>query len=197
MFTKNKKAAIELSMTTVVVLVLAVLMLGLGIVLIKTIFKTSTESVNTIDAKIQQELNRIISDEQKDVVVMLGPDRTARVKPDTNNFGVAVAARTPEGELTSPERLRFKLTLDTATNNNCLKKLGQSPTENMFITSLNTLLSADQTDASTSYLIIQLKVPKGTPICTQKVFVDVTDSQTNKAIGRNSFIIEVLKPGLF
>ena len=195
--TYKKKAAIELSMTTVVVLVLAMLMLGLGIVLIRTIFKTSTESVDTIDAKVQAQLASLFNDEKKDVVVMLGPDHTARIKPDTANFGIAVGARTPEGDLTTPERLKFKLTLDTSTNNNCYKKIGQSSTENLFITSTGQLLSADETDASSSFLRIQLKVSKGTPICTQKVYVDVQDTKTNQPIGRNSFIIEVLKPGLF
>src|SRR3989338_1957803 len=157
----NKKAAMELSMSTVVVLVLAMLMLGLGIVLVRTIFTTATDSVNTVDVKVQAQLASLFNDEKIDVVISLGPDHTARIKPDTQSLGIGVAARTPDGELTEPDRLKFKLSLDTTATTNCYKKLGQPAAEALFITPLNVPLSADQTDSSNSFLTVQVKVPKG------------------------------------
>ena len=58
MFLNNssKRAAIELSIGTVIIIVLAMSMLILGIVLIRSIFTGATESVNTINEKDKNQI---------------------------------------------------------------------------------------------------------------------------------------------
>jgi hypothetical protein len=74
----NKKAAIELSIGTIVIIVLAMSMLILGIVLIKNIFFGATSSVELIDRNVKAELNRLFNDESTKSVVYL-PDNQAEI----------------------------------------------------------------------------------------------------------------------
>ncbi|MEK6927684.1 MAG: hypothetical protein AABX11_04595 [Nanoarchaeota archaeon] len=191
----NKRGAMELSMSTVVVLVLAMLMLGLGIVLIKSIFSVATASIDTIDSKVQAQLSSLFSDERQDVVVLLGPDKTAKVTAGTANFGIGVGARPLDASSSKTESIRFKITYETSNPKNCVGTLGASVVDSFFISPINRDLEPDQTDTNGAYYRIQLTIPKGTPTCTQKVYIDAKEPKGT--IGRNSFTIQVLKPGLF
>ena len=95
----NKKGAIELSMTTVVVIVLAMSMLILGLVLIRSIFKGATESVNILNDKVKGEITNLFSEESGGLfAIKLGADKVARVPIGTQSFGVGLGARTKNGE---------------------------------------------------------------------------------------------------
>ncbi len=193
----KKKGAIELSIGTIVIIVIAMAMLILGLVLVRTIFKGSTDSVSTLTEKVQNEIVGLFADEGADVVVKLGSDRTVRIKPDTDTFGVAIGARTLDGSSADRDRLKYKLTLDDESPDNCLEILGKTRTEAMFKTSLNRDLGFDERSGSNVFSIVQIKVPKGTASCSQKVYIDVTDTVNNEDVGGSFFILEVVKGGLF
>ena len=59
---KNKKAAIELSIGTVVIIVLAMSMLILGLVLIRNIFTGATESVDQINDNVRSEIIKLFQE---------------------------------------------------------------------------------------------------------------------------------------
>ena len=90
---KNKKAAIELSIGTVVIIVLAMSMLVLGIALIRNIFKGATGVVDLSNDKVLEEITSLFSDEGSDIVVKLGADQTAKIKQDSGPFSVGIGAR--------------------------------------------------------------------------------------------------------
>ena len=109
-----------------------------------------------------------------------------------------IGARTQDGsKAESRDRLQYKLTLEEATTSNCAKILGQKQTEVLFKTRLNRLNSFDEYSGSDLYALIELSVTKGTAVCSQKVFVDVIDKQTNQAIGGSFFKIDIVKSGFF
>ncbi len=193
---KNKKAAIELSVSTIVVIVIAMTMLILGLVLVRSIFTGATESVDNLNDKVKSEISGLFSDERTDIVVKLGSDKTARIKQGTDSFSVGIGARTLDGSKTDRDRLSYKLTLDQ-TSDNCVKKIGLAATKALFITSLNAENKFTDFSGSESYSRVQLKIPKGTTLCTQIVFIDVKDTQSNTDVGGSSFIIEIIKSGFF
>ena len=53
MISKNKHAAMEMSVGTIVTIVLLMAVLVLGLVLVRTIFKNSTESIDSIDEQVK------------------------------------------------------------------------------------------------------------------------------------------------
>jgi len=59
-FFKNNKAAMEMSVGTIVTIVLLTAVLILGLVLIRTIFQSSTESIESIDTAIKAEIDKCI-----------------------------------------------------------------------------------------------------------------------------------------
>ena len=56
---KNKKAAMEMSVGTIVTIVLLMTVLILGLVMIRTIFKGSIENINSVDQSVKNEINKI------------------------------------------------------------------------------------------------------------------------------------------
>ena len=95
---KSKKAAIELSIGTIVVIVIAMTMLVLGLILVKNIFSGATESVDSLNEKVMGEISKLFTDESANVVVKLGSDQTAKIKQDTKKQKSAlgdVPVRTP------------------------------------------------------------------------------------------------------
>lgn len=194
----NKKAAVELSIGTIVIIVLAMTMLILGLVLVRNIFTGATDSVDELNDKIRNEITQLFTDEENDIVIRLGSEQTARIKQGTENFGIPIGARTPDGSTAgSRSRLQYKLTLDEATSNNCVKILGKKQTESLFKTRLNTFNSFDEYEGSDLYVLVEVSIPKGTAVCSQKVLVDVTDTETKQDVGGSFFKIDIIKSGLF
>lgn len=196
----NKKAAIELSIGTIVIIVIAMSMLILGLVLVRQIFTGATESVDILDDKVQNEIKNLFNDENQDVIIKLGSDKTVKIKPGSDTILVGVGARHPEGErLESPSSLRYTLNLDSvSTSENCLRKLGESRTRDLFVTSLGIPIPFDEIDGPNAFAGVEIKIPKGTTVCSQKVLVEVRDSiNSNELVGQRFFKIEVLKEGLF
>ncbi len=75
---KNKKAALELSIGTIVILVLAMSMLILGLVLVRTIFTGAKYNVETMNKKVEAEINKLFVEEQRTVIYL--PNRLAEIK---------------------------------------------------------------------------------------------------------------------
>lgn len=60
-FIKSKKAALEMSMTTIVTIVLVVVTLVLALVLIRTIFTSSTNAIDQVNTAIQDQINNLFT----------------------------------------------------------------------------------------------------------------------------------------
>lgn len=193
----DKKGAIELSISTIVIIVLAMTMLILGLVLVQKIWSTSTDSVDTLNDKIQNQISQLFTETGADVMVKLGAEQTAKIKAGTENFGIAIGSRTLDGSATDRNRLKYKLTLEEANGKNCISKIGKDKTDALFVTPLDKQNSFDKFQGANAFALIQVTVPKGTATCTQKVFIDVTDTKDNSAVGGNFFVVEILESGFF
>jgi hypothetical protein len=195
---RNKKAAIEMSIGTIVVIVLAMTMLIMGLVLIRSIFGTATKSVNTIDSKLQGQLVDMFGDESQAVFVKLGSDNTAKIKAGTLDFGMIIGGRTADGSAVgNRNRLKFILSLDKDTQGNCVDILGAKAAENLFKTKIGTEYSMDKYEGDMAFAIVQISVPEGTSLCTQKVYIDIRDTEVGNSIGGNFFIVNIVRAGIF
>ena len=195
---KNKVGAIELSISTVVIIVIGMSMLVLGLVLVRTIFTSATDSIDTLDQGVRDEIAGLFAKENQDIVVKLGEGKTARIKPSEDIFRVGFGARTPDGSATgSRTRLQYKLTLETPTGSNCASILGQRQAEDLLLTPLNSFRQFDEFQGSSAFALIEIKTPKGTATCTQKVFIDVKDTESGQVYAGSFFKMDILKEGLF
>lgn len=70
MKTSNKKAAMEMSVGTIVTIVLLMSVLVLGLILTKNIFGSATDALSKVDTQLKSEINKLFSEENKAVVIM-------------------------------------------------------------------------------------------------------------------------------
>ena len=198
---KNKKAAIELSIGTIVIIVLAMAMLVMGIVLIRKIGGGATNSVDILNDRIIGEITNLFADEGSEVIVKLGADQTAKVKQDTGAFRIAIGARKSDGSAITSRGdksgdIKYKISLDTEPGN-CVdsSSYGTTNTRKLFKTGLDEYKLFDRYQGSNAFALIELNIPDGVPICTQKVLIDVKETgQTNSYAG-NFFIVQIQKKG--
>ncbi|MFH1358596.1 MAG: hypothetical protein ABIH37_01780 [archaeon] len=90
----NEKAALELSIGTIVVIVIAVIMIILGMVLVTTIFKGSKYNVENMNKNVQNEIAGLFDDDKKSFVY-LDQDRTAQINPG-EDFGLGIGIQNLE-----------------------------------------------------------------------------------------------------
>lgn len=194
----NKEGAIELSITTIIIVVIGVTLLILGLVLVKNIFGGATKATDVLNEKTINTMAQLFGDETSDVIVKLGSDKTVSVSPDSKT-NVVVLARTLDGTPATQSRLKATFSLDPANGNNCISPsiLGEVRTKKLFVTPLNQPQPFDQASGAVAGISFEISVPKGTPICSQKVRVVVTDTSTNSEVGFDSFILRVEKGGWF
>jgi hypothetical protein len=101
----NKKAAIELSIGTIVILVIAMTMLILGLVLVRTIFSGTTDSVNILNDKVRGEINDLFTEESQKSVIRLAGNK-ARPKQG-EDLGVAFGIKNTQKGTTTPSNFQY------------------------------------------------------------------------------------------
>jgi hypothetical protein len=192
----NKQGALELSIGTIVVIVIGMSMLVLGLVLVRTIFTGSQESVESINEGVMQEIVNLFADEQGDLLVKLGSTNTAKIKPG-DRFNVAIGARDPDGREVNRESLQYKVSFEDDSDDNCLSVLGEERTKSLFKTRVEEWHNFGRFSGSTAAELIEINVPEGTAICTQKVNVDLRTKDGERVVGGDFFILEIDKAGIF
>jgi hypothetical protein len=91
---KNKKAAMEMSVGTIVTIVLLMATLVLGLVLIKTIFFSSKNAVTNVNNQIENEITKMFEDEgAKLVIYPSSREITLKKKQEDTPKGFAFAVR--------------------------------------------------------------------------------------------------------
>ena len=86
---KSKKAALEMSIGTIVILVLAMSMLILGLILVRTIFSGAQSTINIADEKVKGEINKLFSEDTRAVIHL--PNRLALVEQgETGDIAFAI-----------------------------------------------------------------------------------------------------------
>jgi len=209
MVLRNKKAAFEMSMSTIIVIVLSVVFLILGLVLLRTIYSSATSSIGTIDDKLKTQLSSLFADEEQPIFIK-PEDGQLKIRADTANFGFIIGGRTKYGNDIgadgSPRNdMQYRLIVDK--DSACAKKIGESKVKQWFV---GTNMAASEEDkvynditdyqADQGFVRVQVDMPKGTILCTQTVYYDLVD-QSNKEegtlpIGGGSFTIQVIRKAL-
>jgi hypothetical protein len=186
---RQKKAAIELSIGTVVIIVIAMSMLILGLVLVRTIFSGATDSVDTLNDKVKAEITSLFAKEGSKIGVKLGSDKTAKIKQGTQNFGIGIGALTRNGNPVSEDNLKYKLELTNPGSRQCdglSIKFHQFP---------NSYQDFEDADYDKAFVVLRFDIEDGAGECTQRVKVTTQDNQGELAFA--SFSVEIVQGGIF
>lgn len=94
---RNKKAALELSITAIVVLIIAITVLGLGIGFIKKQFGAGTELVSKELSNIKEQIREQVRT-GGDLLVFPPPEQVSIGRPEGTFIGVRNTAANPDGD---------------------------------------------------------------------------------------------------
>lgn len=180
----NKKAAIELSVGTIVVIVIAMSMLILGLILVKNIFTGATYNVQQLNDKVKGEINKLFADEAQKIVLYVPKGNQIDVSKG-DDYGVGFAIKnTAKGEsqvgkftynvlATSVEK-GCQLSLDEANN---YIRLGQTDT-------------FDLSPGSDAYFkVVHIRPGDSAPLCL--ITYDITVTKDSQPYTRTFFDVQI------
>lgn len=198
---RNKKAAIELSIGTVVIIVIAMSMLILGLVLVRNIFTGATESVDSLNDKVKAEIANLFTKEGSKIGIKLSADKIAKIPAGTKGFGVGFGAKTRDGgnilDSTGNVNLKYDLEL---TNTACAgfdKFILDHPFPGGFsVGSRTDKKSFEEEIGPNGYTILVFNIPEGTPECSQSIKITTYDGIPS-VIATSSFRVQVTSGKIF
>jgi hypothetical protein len=174
----SKRAAIEMSMTTIVTIVLVVVTLVLALVLIRTIFTTSTGAVEQIDTAIQDQINKLFASEGRNLAVYPA-SRQITIKKGDVPKGFAFSIKNPDTESAS-----FSYSMTASDFLSCGSTFSKEKAEAFVLGGTGTfnLGPSAQLDLP---VLIKFNVPESSPSCTIIYYLGIEGLATG---GANIFV---------
>ncbi|UCD21063.1 MAG: hypothetical protein JSW08_00755 [archaeon] len=163
----NKKAAFEMSVSTMVIIVIAVVLLVLGLVFVRQIFGGATENVLSMNEKVKAEINKLFSEDNQGTALYLS-DRLAEIKQG-EAFGVAFAIRNI-GSRQSDYGYTVKVS-----DSRIMEKCGISASDaEYWIVAGESERNIPLGPGDTYYTVIRFEPDLDAPLCLVRFRVDVT-----------------------
>jgi len=184
---KSKKAAIELSMSTIVIIVLSVTLLIGGIIFIQRILSLSTGVLDMTDAQLRSQINKLFSEEDK---VMIYPQNgLVQIRQGTTDE-VGIGIQNLQTGASASTDFSYEVTATDTTD--C--GISEAEAESWIVTGREgsdiQIVSGDMTTER-----IRLRIPVGAPLCIARFRVNVKAG--GSAYDTATFDIEVKGKGLF
>lgn len=160
---KNKQAAMEMSVGTIVTIVLLMSVLVLGIFLVQKIFKSSSSAVDSVDSQIQSEINKLFSEEGQKLVIYPSSREISIKKGDTpKGFGFAVLNK-------DVEEHTFTYTIESEPNfdftGKCGSTFSKEEADSWLLANAGTF-DLGPGDSLEPYRLVKFNVPETAPPCT-------------------------------
>ncbi|MBR9701698.1 hypothetical protein GOV13_02130 [Candidatus Pacearchaeota archaeon] len=88
----SKKAAMEMSVGTIVTIVLLMTVLILGLVLVRSIFSGAIKNIEGIDSAVESEIQKLFAESNTKKIVIIPSTREVEIKKgeDTRGFGFSI-----------------------------------------------------------------------------------------------------------
>ena len=170
---RNRSAAMEMSVGTIVTIVLLVSVLILGIVLIKNIFTSAKSVVDLTDQQLRNEVEKLFSEESK--MSVYPGTRLVEIKQDSTN-GVGIGIRNLLTGASSDKTFSYVVTISDADLN---KKCGidEETVEGWIVTGrTEENIPIPSGDFSTQKVLFE--IPVGSPLCTIRFRINVNADAT-------------------
>ena len=190
---KQKKAALELSIGTMVIIVLAMAMLILGLVLVKQIFSGVTDNVTELNNKVKDQIKGLFQDEKQRVIIRLTEDKA--IVKQGEEFGIAFGVRNLNEGVTGAKKYNYEVELNDP---DIVKNCGVSADVALSWVKFgkgSLSIAAGQI----GYDRFVFNVPETAPICTTKYRLTVWEDGTPKTSPYEEapFFLQIRSAGLF
>ena len=181
---KSKKGAMSLSIGTIVIIVLAMTMLILGIMLVRTIFSGAKYNVDTTQLKVQNEINKLFTEDEKMVVYLANQKLDIKQGKD---WGVGFGLKNLIRETTSSKKFDYEVSvnMDSVNLKNSCGGLTVKEAESWIKAGKSSSLTLSP--GETGYDTIRFSIPEGAPLCFVRysVTVDHPDIPGSDYVSKN------------
>ena len=172
---QNKKAALELSIGTIVVIVIAITMLILGLVLVQQIFSGAGHNVNEIDQKVRDEIGKLFTEDKKVVIYL--PNKLAEIKQG-ESWGIAFAIKNLETGVSEVSTYSYDVSVSEP---NLKRKCGITDSQALnWITTGEADSGIKISPGGTTYGLIRFNIPEGAPLCTVRFHLNIKRDGTDE-----------------
>jgi hypothetical protein len=171
----RKKAAVELSMSTIVIVVLAMTMLIVGIVLVRNIFSGATDIADLTTDQIINEINQMFGEEEK--VVIYPSTDTIPVRQEKQS-GFAIGIR---NKLSGAEAQSATFSYDVIPVSDIESDCGITEEElmSLFVSGSNSDENIPIATGDPKAVKVLFNTGEGDPLCTARFRVDVKANGNN------------------
>jgi len=165
----EKKAAIELSIGTIVILVLAMSMLILGLVLLRTIFTSATDNINVLDDEVRGEINDLLGEDKKVAVKLAGNKAEMSIGED---YGVGFGIKNFETGTTDTGRFTYKVEVsDSDIRSKC--GINEADAEKWVVAGRTDTVEINPGESFVE--VIRFQIPERAPLCLIRYRLTVDD----------------------
>ena len=173
----RKRAAIEMSVGTIVTIVLLMTTLILGLVLVRNIFSGSIENINSIDQAVKSEINKLFSEDNNKRIAVYPPTQLITIKKgnqDYQGFAFSIRnidtiedAKTFNYEITSDGNIECRVSGTEALN---WIKAGESGS-----------IKLGRSSSMESPEFVRFLVPENAPACLIRYVIEVNPGSYARA----------------
>ena len=162
----NKKAAIEMSMTTFVTIVLVVIVMVLGIFFIQRIFQSGTNAIDSIDTQVQSEINKLFADEGGKLAIY-PTSRQLGVRRGDEPKGFAFSVR---NDINQQAGFTYAVTANDVSN--CGSTMTKTTAESYLLGKTGSFTLGNSASLDLPELVL-FEVPDSAPACTITYSLDI------------------------
>ncbi len=182
---KSKKAAMEMSVGTIVTIVLLMSVLVLGLFLVKSIFSSAKGAVDLTDQQLQAEIEKLFSEEKKLVIYPTSAKLNLKIgESDAIGIGIKNIATSADAPTTFSYEVLYM-------DNDCgLSKEQVMQWIRLGATGENIPIPIGGFETAR----ITFRVPEGVPICLADFRVHVKKGETNPTTHDSEIFSIEVKP---
>ena len=162
---KAKRAAMEMSVGTMVTIVLLMIVLVLGIFFIQKIFRSGTNAIDTIDSQVQSEIQKLFAQEGRSLAVYPTSREVVLTKGDDPK-GFAFSVKNND------EEASYTFTVSATDVSNCGTSLSAA-TANSYLIGGTGSFNLGAGKALDLPKLVKFDIPDSAPICTIVYTIDI------------------------
>ena len=170
---KNTKAAFEMSVGTIVTIVLSVTLLVLGIFFVQQIFSSAKGVVDLTDQQLRNEINKLFSEESR--MSIYPGTRYFEIKQEGTD-GVGIGIKNLQQGSSGQATFSYVVSASDVTNCGVTNSVAESW---ILVGKQESNIAIPIGDSIVRKVMFQ--IPVGSPLCTARFKIEVTQGGTNYA----------------
>jgi hypothetical protein len=184
---RSKRAAMEMSVGTIVTIVLLMTVLILGLVMVRSIFQSSTSSISAIDQSVKNEINKLFSEDSSKKVILYPATREISVKKgESGGFGFSIR-NTGESDET------FSYVVGVSTDEVKCAGISSSDAEKLILLGKSgSNINIPSGDSLENPILVKFDIPESASLCNIRYNLDIKKSDGKSYLPTLTVDLEIL-----